>query len=780
MESRDTTLDTKRVNNVSSVPLDSTTEHLLSRGPKFSITPTVNDSLIRDVERSVERFAYGKRWSDKILSDREERANRELANTRSHSGDEHNEADAAESQVPQAPEADVSGAAEDSRNSQAAGLLLNGVRFPDTNKRQPPPSTRQDEEKLSQLKSSIIKIYKNEKNVASNTSKEEKDALKALRDNDDIIVKPSDKCKGFVIMDKQDYIDKAHTILTDQENYERLEKDITPKVEAKIKRSFKQTVAGKLPDKLIDDFTPRHSRTPVFYGLPKDHKLSVPLRPVVSNCGGPTEKTSILLEKILHQLIQFVPLHLTDTTDFLDKLREFWNAHDVPENAIFFSVDVVNLYGSIPLDDAVEAVREALENHVDEIETCGLSVDEICSLLEQCLTNNVFRFGDEFYLQKQGVAMGNPVAPMVAILFMDRFETLALQHAPRKPAFLVRYIDDFAGVWLDGKESLDEFVSYLNGIDSRIQFTSEMTEEGEGSVPMLDTLITLDKEDGLCKYSTELYIKPNNAGIILHYKSAHPKQTKVNLVRSQFQRAVRLSSSDDAKERSLDKITNLLKKNGYPKRLLGRVRRETLMAGNARRGRRDGGQVGRRTRQNRANGDDLTKGNFLTLPYVNETVLCKVKKAVKKSKLNVRLGWYAPNTLKKSLVTSQLTSAPCPAGVRSCQTCVAISGGRCTDKNVVYEVRCEVCGNIYIGESKRPVRLRFNEHVRSMLCFTENTPLGDHFRNKHPNMRDRALLSIKILKRTLDHPDRKITESLYIREKRPSINENIMSWPLLC
>ena len=504
------------------------------------------------------------------------------------------------------------------------------------------PSTRDTEEQLFDLKGSIMKVYKGHKNVTSNTSKQKKDALKLLRDNEDIIVKPSDKCKGFVIMDKKDYVDRAKAILTDPENYESVEKDLTHEVEARVKRVFKQNTKGKLPDKLVEDLTPRHSRTPIFYGLPKDHKPSVPLRPVVSNCGGPTEKTSVMLEKILHQLIQFVPLHLVDTKDFLDKLKGFWEAHDVPENAILFSIDVKNLYGSIPLDGAMEAVRETLEHHFNDIDTCGLSVDEICDLLEQCLMNNVFRFGDEYFLQKQGVAMGNPVAPIVAILFMNRFETLALQHASLKPAFLVRYIDDFAGVWLGGKESLVEFLNYLNSINGRIQFTCEMTEEGTGSIPMLDVLLTVTKQDSRCKLTTELFIKPNNAGIILHYKSAHPKETKVNMVRSQFQRAIRLSSDEQARERSLGKIDDLLKKNGYPMQLVARIKRETLMTGRQHPFRRDGGQV-RRGRRSRPGTEDRI---YLTLPYVDETILCKVKKVVKKSKFNVNLGWYAPNTLK--------------------------------------------------------------------------------------------------------------------------------------
>ena len=98
----------------------------------------------------------------------------------------------------------------------------------------------------------------------------------------------------------------------------------------------------------------------------------------------------------------------------------------------------------------------------------------------------------------------------------------------------------------------------------------------------------------------------------------------------------------------------------------------------------------------------------------------------------------------------------------------------------MYEVKCRICGASYIGESKRPVRLRFNEHIRSMLNTTELTPIGDHFREEHPSAsKDKSLLGLSILKRTLDHPDRKITESLYIRDNRPSMNENMMSWPLL-
>ena len=98
-----------------------------------------------------------------------------------------------------------------------------------------------------------------------------------------------------MILDKVEYQNKVDTILGDFEKYEKLGKNPVPQVEAKTKQVLKSIAKDKLPKTVIDDLTPRHSRTPVLYGLPKDHKPTVPLRPVVSGSGGPTEKQPVCL-----------------------------------------------------------------------------------------------------------------------------------------------------------------------------------------------------------------------------------------------------------------------------------------------------------------------------------------------------------------------------------------------------------------------------------------------------------------------------------------------------
>ena len=82
----------------------------------------------------------------------------------------------------------------------------------------------------------------------------------------------------------------------------------------------------------------------------------------------------------------------------------------------------------------------------------------------------------------------------------------------------------------------------------------------------------------------------------------------------------------------------------------------------------------------------------------------------------------------------------------------------------------------------RPVRLRFNEHLRNAKNLTENTPLGDHVLHKHSAQEIQAMsepLELKIIHRARDHADRKIAESIIIQDRHPSLNTQGTSWPIM-
>ena len=95
------------------------------------------------------------------------------------------------------------------------------------------------------------------------------------------------------------------------------------------------------------------------YLLPKIHKrlADVPGRPVISNCGAPTEKVSEFLDQQLKSLMQESWSYIKDSSDLIRKLK---NLRKIPEGSILVTADVVGLYPSIPHTAGLQALENAL------------------------------------------------------------------------------------------------------------------------------------------------------------------------------------------------------------------------------------------------------------------------------------------------------------------------------------------------------------------------------------------------------------------------------------
>ena len=65
----------------------------------------------------------------------------------------------------------------------------------------------------------------------------------------------------------------------------------------------------------------------------------MPGRPVISNCGTPTEKISEFLDKQLKPIMQKSWSYIKDPGDFTRKIN---NLTDIPEVAILVTADVVS------------------------------------------------------------------------------------------------------------------------------------------------------------------------------------------------------------------------------------------------------------------------------------------------------------------------------------------------------------------------------------------------------------------------------------------------------
>ena len=163
---------------------------------------------------------------------------------------------------------------------------------------------------------------------------------------------------------------------------------------------------------------------PKFYGLPKIHKPDTPLRPIVSSCGSVTYGVAKELVKILKPLVGKSSHLITSTQDFVEQARQI----KLEPGECLSSYDVSALFTSVPVDPALNIIKDLLDKDTTLKERTVMEVGDIILLLEFCLKN--FSFQAQFNEQVEGAAMGSPVSPIVVNLYMEYLEQNALSTVP--------------------------------------------------------------------------------------------------------------------------------------------------------------------------------------------------------------------------------------------------------------------------------------------------------------------------------------------------------------
>ena len=168
------------------------------------------------------------------------------------------------------------------------------------------------------------------------------------------------------------------------------------------------------------------------------------------------------------------------------------------------SYHVSALFTSVPIEPAIHIIRRKLELDQELHTRPTLNVEQVISLLEFCLKTMHFQFQGRFYEQLQGVAMGSPISPIVANLYMEDFEIKAISLAEHPPSYWKRYVDDTFVVTEAAMK--EKFLEPINNMDPHIQFTSE-DPKPDGSLPYLDTVVLPQHDNPLL---TTVYRKPTH------------------------------------------------------------------------------------------------------------------------------------------------------------------------------------------------------------------------------------------------------------------------------
>jgi hypothetical protein len=169
-----------------------------------------------------------------------------------------------------------------------------------------------------------------------------------------------------------------------------------------------------------------------------------------------------------------------------------------------------------------------------------MPVNFILESLAEIMKNNIFQFGDTFWRQKRGCAMGTSSAVNYACLYVGLLEVRRL--LPRfknQLLFFKRFIDDGIGVWLDTKEDPHAWQHFFRSLNN--WGTLKWTCDGHVTdLVFLDLHISITSDRQIHFRS---YQKPMNLYLYLPPGSAHPKNMLYSLVYGRL-RAYRLRNTD--------------------------------------------------------------------------------------------------------------------------------------------------------------------------------------------------------------------------------------------
>ena len=167
-------------------------------------------------------------------------------------------------------------------------------------------------------------------------------------------------------MDKAEYINACERDLSDGEFYSKLGEDPNKSYAEEVKAQAEKLLQDELILEEEFQFITAENedpRTPLFYGLPKVHKLFEkfpPLRPIVSHVGSCTHRLSEFLDAFLKFQAQLLPSFIRDTKQFLQKI-EVIKKKGIPKESILVTMDVSALYTNIDHQEGAEACFEKLK-----------------------------------------------------------------------------------------------------------------------------------------------------------------------------------------------------------------------------------------------------------------------------------------------------------------------------------------------------------------------------------------------------------------------------------
>ena len=504
-----------------------------------------------------------------------------------------------------------------------------------------------------------------------------------LKNNNASIAK-ADKGNSTVIVYVDDYNRKVNDFISSN-NFTTTNTDITKPLQREIRSTInecKSVIPRNGKWKLIN----LNPTAPTMKGLIKLHKEGTPIRPVVNWKHAPGYK---LAQTLVNTLNTYIPLPYTYNVKNTPQLIDDLTGIPQGQTMKFASFDISNMYSNIPIEEMLTILKNTCDTNGVENST----TQEIMRITKTLVTQNYFQFQNTTYMQNEGLAMGAPTSSILSEIYMQYIESNTIYDALRKHSIegYFRYVDDILLVYNDSKTDIKEVLKEFNNITPKLRFTLE--KEKNNKINFLDITIIKNPE-GL---TFEIYRKPTTTDLIIPNDSCHPNEHKTAALRYYQKRIETYQLSPENRMKEKETIQQILANNKY-----------------------DTKQI-EKTHKKKEKKDYIQKQKQKQI-WAKFTYIGKETRFITKlfKNTNVRVAFTTSNTIGKHLTTEKTPINK-------------------YDKSGVYQLTCPDCNMKYTGQTGRPFKVRFQEHLRDFKYNNNKSKFAQHLlENRHAigNMED--------------------------------------------
>jgi hypothetical protein len=401
--------------------------------------------------------------------------------------------------------------------------------------------------------------------------------LSNLLERPDLIVITADKNLGYVITDTTWYektcldhlLSDSYINVTDQYYINGLShttvNNIYQELCTKIIQYVENFTITPEEAKWICQKNDRDFSASSFYILPKIHKNPIKGRPIVPSMNWVTFHLSEWIANQLNPLVsQHCPDVLKDTTQLLNHISEINQNTEFNTSEYFIlSADVEALYPNMDIQLGLTLMKDFLT----EIDWADQNRrDLLLWAMNFTLTKGYIYFKGMIFQQTNGAAMGSPMIPPYANIFMHMVEKNITTKYSNHILLYKRFIDDVILIIKKDMTQIQNFQTDMNNIHPNIKL---IWTPASLKVDFLDITIMLDLK--ISKIRTLTFQKPLNKYSYLPFKSYHTLSMKTGFIKGEAIRYVRTCSRKKDYNKMIKLFTIRLQRRGYPLHLINQT-----------------------------------------------------------------------------------------------------------------------------------------------------------------------------------------------------------------